>query len=122
SGEVTFNKKVVPGGTVTLWPQKGSPYTLHIQSDGTYSGTDLPVGEMLVTIETESASTEGKKQEYGEGGHRMRMSPPPGGGTGDKRKSGGYVKIRDKYSNKNRPGLKVSLEPGAQTKNFDLTN
>jgi hypothetical protein len=119
SGEVTYKGSPVRGGTVTFHSQDAGSYKVMIHPDGTYSGTDLPAGEMLATIETESAKTIADKSAYGDY-ENYKLSPPPDGRKTTST-SGQYVEIPEKYANKNRSGLKVTLTSGRQTHNFDLT-
>src|SRR5262249_32043932 len=119
SGEVTFKGKLVKGGTVTFHPVSGPSATAFIQADGTYSVTDVIPGEMVATIETESAAGKrGKAVQYGEAeGKKYEMSPRPDYAKG-KTATFEYTKIPEKYANKNRSGLAATLTSGRNTKNF----
>src|SRR5262245_44036333 len=99
-GKVTYKGQALPAGSVTFQLSEGGIFTYPIQPDGTYSGTDLPAGEYVVTVETESANPNAKKATYEkkgkEGGdpndYRKRMQErgqvPEGAGN-----KGSYVKI-----------------------------
>lgn len=119
SGEVTYKGQKLPSGSVTFHPTKGAPIRAPIGADGGYSATDLPAEDMQVTIETDSAKppVDPTKQGYG-GGRQMRMSPGPKDKSAAPQAT--YVKIPDKYGNKNRSGLTAKLVPGHNTVNFDL--
>jgi len=117
SGKVTYKGAPVTGGNLMLTAKKGGAInSIIISPDGTYSLTDLPEGEMTVTIETESIKESGA-EEYG--GKKMPTSPQPKGANIVK---GKYVKIPDKYNNINTSGLSVTLTAGDNTKDFDLTD
>ena len=92
-------------------------YPLNISAEGTYTGQDLPAGDAQVTIETDSVA--GSKPAAAYQGRKVAMSPLP---YPEKAVALEAVKIPEKYKNKNRSGLKVTLEAGSQTKNFDLTD
>src|SRR2546421_12867772 len=53
NGKVTYKGAAVPAGTITFNAKAGK-YTTSLSTDGTYSSSDLPIGEMVVTVETES--------------------------------------------------------------------
>src|ERR1700720_3799155 len=71
SGKITYKGAPVTAGNGIFYPKEGGAITMAIGPDGTYSGTDLPLGEGDVTIETESAN---KKGAAGYGGGKMPMS------------------------------------------------
>jgi len=51
-GKVAYKGAPVTGGTLTLYSASGSPYPLSIKPDGTFSVSDVPVGDMRVGIDT----------------------------------------------------------------------
>src|SRR5207237_8004556 len=123
SGKITYNGKAVPAGSVAFYAPEGGFYNYQLQSDGTYSGTDLPAGgELVVTVETETANP--KKAEYGrgkEGGNpsdyekKMRdMGKVPSGPSNP----GEYVKIPAKYAKRDTSPLKVTLSRGDNRGDF----
>jgi hypothetical protein len=131
SGKITYKGEQVTKGTVTFHPAEGPPYPIAIGSDGTYSMTDVPTGDMVVTVETESAKQQtmptyggrmGKQAEAeaNKGEAKGRMGP--GGGSpapSDFQQGGGkYTKIPDKYSKKETSPLKTNLTRGKNT--FDI--
>lgn len=123
SGKVTHKGDPVMGGQMMFYTKDAGSYPATIGADGTYSVTDLPAGELTVTIETESLNPKGKidPKDYGggkAGGKKMTMGPVPEGfATGNR---GQYVKIPPKYADKNKSGLTITLVAGAQTHDFDL--
>jgi len=56
-GKVTHNGAPVTGGSITLHPASGAPFSISIKADGSFEVGDAPVGPMKVTIETDSVST-----------------------------------------------------------------
>src|ERR1700682_6061894 len=66
TGSVTYNDKPVTGGTITFQAEAGGTYPFTIQPDGTYSSiSEMPTGEMAVSIETESLNKDKKTPDYG---------------------------------------------------------
>jgi hypothetical protein len=135
SGKVTYKGQPVPGGTVSFHRQgedKSGVYTFVLSSEGTYTGTDLPAEEMLVTIETESVnpkqatSTYGPAGQGGKGGMSaddMRKKMMERGAVPKTaEKSGQYVEIPKKYGDKTSSPLKKTLTSGTNEFNFDLTD
>jgi hypothetical protein len=123
SGKVTYHDQPVAGGTVTFIPKEGPVYMRPIEANGTYAATEIPSGEYVVTIETESANKDKERKQqaqYGRGRGKMAMSPAPEGApTG----GGEYVKIPAKYGDKAKTPLKdVQVADGRNTKDFDLTD
>lgn len=134
-GKVTYKGTPVTAGTVTFQPKEGGGlYPVPIQADGTYAARDLPYGEMVVTIETESANPKPKptmmdyrKDRMGKvrGGNDTKKpvqmtSPTPK--DAPKAEQGKYVRIPVKYGSKDQSGLAVNLTSGNQEENFNLTD
>lgn len=122
SGEVTYKGQKLGGGTITLYFEK-TETTLTITSDGTFTGSDLPSGEVLVSIETDSVKGQGTTSAAGErggAGQKRTFSPAPPDVAGGAASQATYVKIPDKYKNKNKSGLTWDLKPGRNTKVFEL--
>jgi hypothetical protein len=70
SGKVSYKDQPVTAGNISFHAQQadgtpGPQHTFPINPDGTYSGYDLPPGDMKVTIETESANKDRKMPVYG---------------------------------------------------------
>jgi hypothetical protein len=138
SGKVTYNGQPVPAGSITFHPvsdkstdQGGLGIYNYSIKDGMYSGTDLPTGEMVVTIETETANPNPTKAKAAPQGAAKRGDP-----TGDYQKkmqemgkvpadaatnAGPYVKIPPRYAVKAKSPLKVTVTKGKNTNDFDLT-
>lgn len=139
SGTVTYKGAAVTGGILAFHSDTGA-YTAVINADGTYTVTDLPEGEVVVTVDTENLNPERKIPEYNEksggavgakygksaqpaapsqgGKTKQETSPVPEGAP--KAEVGQYVKIPRTYSDKTKSSLKVTLQTGKQQHNFEL--
>jgi hypothetical protein len=127
SGKVTSGGKVVPAGNIAFHhPDKGT-YRSTLDSDGTYAITDLPTGELVVTVETESVNPGKKAPTYGgDKGSKMyqeRLAAEQKKGMAAARTPPQtYVKIPAKYANSKTSPLKATIVAGRQVKEFDLTD
>src|SRR5829696_1964631 len=92
SGAVSYNGKPVTGGSMTLYVGDGI-YPVAISADGTYSATQIPEGEAIVTVDTEALNP--NKPKYGDGRPQGGMSPVPEGAS--QGPTGKYVKLPAKY-------------------------
>jgi len=127
SGKVTYGGKVVPAGNIAFHhPDKGT-YRSTLDSDGTYAITDVPTGEMVVTVETESVNPSKKQPTYGgDKGSNMykeRLAAEQKKGTAAARTPPQtYLKIPAKYANTKTSPLTMTIVAGRQVKEFDLTD
>jgi hypothetical protein len=121
SGSVTKGGKPLPGGTIGFVTPDGNTYSTDIGADGTYSIKDLPDGELVVIVETESVNPDRKGESGGKDkGRRESVAQqqppsgyPPSGGTtsglgGDKK----YVPINKKYASHKTSPLTHTLKSG----------
>jgi hypothetical protein len=117
SGKITYKGQPLKGGTIAFMSKEGA-YTGAIRSDGTYDIKDLPVGQMEVTIETESMNPNIKKQTYGKKGG---ASPMP---SSAQEKAAGasdnYVHIPPRFGDRANSKLTATLTTGQQTKDWEL--
>jgi hypothetical protein len=140
SGKVTNKGNILPGGTVTFWPQGSeagvSPVFAKIQDDGSYAAVKVPAGEVAVTVETESLAGRAQTGIPGMGkrkdGRPMPGGPPPeimaqinearGGNVQAEVKAASdkYRPIDKKYSNTQLSGFKLTVHSGTQEFNIDL--
>ena len=60
SGNITYDGKPLKAGTLQFHTKEGVAYDGRISPDGTYSASDLPEGEMVVTVITESPEPRSK--------------------------------------------------------------
>jgi len=146
SGKVTYKGAPVTGGLLAFHGDAGG-YSAAITPDGTYHVVDLPPGEVVVTVDTESINPNVKQETYtgqssggapgGMGGMYGKKpatsAPPPssklakqekspagesaGAGGGE---SGQYVKIPRLYADRTKSPLKVTIQPGNQEHNFEV--
>jgi hypothetical protein len=134
-GKVTYNGQPVTGGTLTIHaPGIGARYSLSIGADGTYAGTDLPAGDCVVTVDTESLNpAKVRKQPAAYGGKNdpmqdyskkmaERMGKQPAAETTEKQPAGVYVKIPARYADAEKSPLRVELDSGDQKKDIALTD
>jgi hypothetical protein len=139
TGKVMHKGDILPGGTVTFWPQVAGNVPAHakIAADGTYSAKAVPVGEVVVTVETESLSGAPKPIMHRTGktkdGRPVPGGPPPevmerieaamqqtGTRPPEERERGNYVRIDQKYARPDHSGLKTTVQSGSQEFNIDL--
>lgn len=132
-GKITYKGEAVPAGSLAFHLPEGGMFPYALLADGSYSGSDLPLGEYVVTVETESANPKGKsaksydqKQKAREGGdpddYMKKMKERgqvPNESPGN---AGPYVKIPAKYSDKKTSPLKANLVNGNNELNFELTD
>jgi hypothetical protein len=128
SGQVTYKGNPVPGGTIQFHVEGKAPYASALGKDGTYEITDVPTGEMVVTVETEflNPARKGASAYGGDKGakdYAARMKAEMQAGAPVKQATvGQYVKIPKKYGNSKTSPLTVTLEAGRQLKSFDLAD
>jgi hypothetical protein len=121
SGKVTYKDAPVSGGNITFKPEKEGPvYFRPLAADGTYSLTDVPAGNYVVTIETESINPSRKKPTYGRAGVGAPPAEPiPASAVTS---AGTYVKIPAKYADVKTSGLKATLGGDKKGQDFPLTD
>jgi hypothetical protein len=128
SGSLTYNGQPIKSGVMQLYTPDGVAYAAQISSDGTYSATDIPTGELIITVETEStkpAKTYKGTEAAGRMQQMKQVGRRPGGGDG-----GGtaepppvhYIKIPAMYSNPKTSPLTVDVKAGRQVHNIELTD
>jgi hypothetical protein len=124
SGNVTYKGRPVTGGSIWLYPKetlggKYPPkYSGTIRPDGTFTLTGVPLGSMIVTIDTKSVKDFGSAAALDSGGvdaaMKGKMMAKPGGGPV-------YVAIPDKYSDPKTSGLTWDVTGGVkENHDFDL--
>jgi hypothetical protein len=127
-GSVTYQGQPVKGGTVQFVTPEGTAYSTQIGGDGTYSISDVPDGELVITVETESVNPDKKTTAAGKDAEkRMKMTqqPPPegrGGGATPAEKVAQYRKIPDKYGKAQTSPRTVNARSGRQVHNIELTD
>jgi hypothetical protein len=124
---VTYHGAPVTGGTITFQPVngKGGGYLGPINPDGTYSFSDVPLGDMKVIISTAGV---GESQDV----HMKAMmdragvvAKPPEGqavvGPPADGKRAMKVEIPQKYTGNDSP-LQVTITGSSQNQDFDLVD
>jgi hypothetical protein len=120
-GKITYKGADVTGGSIVFYPASGGPIPGYIKPDGSYIASDIPPGEVTVTIETASVQNTGKA--ILPPGGKM----PPGGDAGkypgaNMPTGGKVIQIPAKYADRNKSGLKFTVGKGKVEKNFELTD
>lgn len=130
SGSVNYKGKPVTGGQVLFYSgTNGTPYSATIAPDGTYSIADIPAGELVVCVDTESLSPEQKESAGKDAKRREAMmgnrQPPAGrggsgGGAAAAEAEGKYVKLPAKYANPKTSPVTYTTKTGRQVYNIEL--
>ncbi len=109
SGKVTYLGKEVTGGTIKFHPSGGgAPLQAAINRDGTYSFVNAPVGQVKVTVETESIKPPANL-------------PPEAKAYAEKNpKSPVYVPVPLTYADVAKTSLSYDVVKGENKKDFDL--
>ena len=120
SGNITYDGKPLKAGTLQFHTKEGVAYDGRISLDGTYSASDLPEGEMVVTVITEHLNPARKgpppSKDYD---RRMKAQQQPEGPAAAPPEEP-YTKIPDKYSKPNTSPLSVKLKGGRQVQDLEL--
>jgi len=126
SGKLTYKNQPIKGGNMRLYAADGSSYDAIISSDGTYSSTNAPTGEVVVTVETESINPHKTAPKSAEAQMRMKAmdmsSRRPGSQGPEVKPTDNYIKIPEKYSNPKTSPLTLTLKNGRQVHDIDLTD
>src|SRR5262249_50745425 len=110
SGSLTYKGQPIKAGTMAFHTPDGVSYKANLSPDGTYSATDIPVGELVATVETESINA--KKTAGGANAAAYQRAgagqqqPPPGVAAAP---VGEYIKIPGKYANPKTSPLTVKI-------------
>lgn len=124
SGHVRYKGSAVPAGVVTFHVEDKGSYTGHLNSSGAYEISDVPIGEAVVTVDTEVYNPKKKAaRDYGDGKGAadyakriaiekpMKETPPAE-----------FMALPAKYLTKKDSPLKATVEAGKQVKDFELTD
>jgi hypothetical protein len=127
SGVVRYKGEILKAGNITFHTQdqKGN-YQSSISPEGKYEITDVPIGTLEVTVETDSLNPDKKVPVYGAGrggkgkagSEQAKMMGAPDPATLASR----FRAIPKKYADKKTSGLTATLKAGSQTIDFDLTD
>jgi hypothetical protein len=117
SGKLSYKGDPIKAGVMQFHTQEQGVYAATINPDGTYTATQLPIGTVVVTVETESINPNRKQTNYGRGKNQMKMSKaettPP---------TLEYLQIPPKYAQATTSGITIELKPGKNKQNLDLTD
>ena len=129
SGSVTYKGKPVPAGTVQYFTSDGVAYASPIAKDGTYSITDLPVGDMVVVVETKSATEQTIKKDKDTDRRMGSVQSRPGSNEAGSAASAAtaveapvYMMIPEKYEKKATSPLTYTTKQGRNVNNIELTD
>jgi hypothetical protein len=127
SGKLTYNNQPIKAGNMLLHTPDGVAYPAQISPDGTYSATDVPTGELVVTIDTEPLSPKSTKKGAQEESMRMKQMQGmeqrrPAGADPGADPTANYIKIPAKYASPKTSPVKVTLSAGKQSKDINLTD
>jgi hypothetical protein len=125
AGKITYKGQPVKGGTMKFFGTDGVGYDAKILPTGAYSATDIPIGELVVTVDTESLKPKDIVPKGKDADARMKMA-----GGGQKapedrivyKPEDLYVQIPAKYGTPKTSPLKVTVSKGRNTQDFDLTD
>ncbi|MFO0936840.1 MAG: hypothetical protein U0798_10040 [Gemmataceae bacterium] len=100
-------------------------YSGKIDSDGTYTASDLPAGELVVTVDTEALKPKAATGSMADKYNKMQaaqMKSAPGKTNSQDENTTNYVKIPTKYNNAKTSPLTITLTSGRQVKDLELTD
>jgi hypothetical protein len=137
TGTVTYKGQPIHEGGIVFAPESGGRPVSAIIKDGKYTAEKVPPGPAKVSITSMySKEATGFAAKMGGGGTpeltKKMEGPPPDAPLppearrmmekrstmGEESKKG--VKIPDKYADPDKSGLTYTVQPGSQTKDFNL--
>ncbi len=108
SGKVIYGKDPLKGGFLTFTPEKGPPVHAKIESNGEYHVNNVPVGEVKITVQGETAT----------GADFVNKAGPPMPKSPEEMKQmmmpKNEVKIPTKYSDPAKSDLTYTVVEGPQ--------
>jgi hypothetical protein len=118
AGKVTLDGKAVTGGTITLYQNNGKRVLIPIGPEGDFISPNVPVGEVRVSIETESAKMPAEAPD--EIAMPKNIDPEMAKFM-EQFKKPAYVAIPKRYNDPGTSGLTITITQGKQARDFDLT-
>jgi hypothetical protein len=140
TGTVTYQGKPIPAGYIVFTPESGAPAVNAPINDGKYTAEKVPTGPAKVTVTSlymEDKASNLKANRMGAGTMpaeaMAKMGAPPkdapipeearermsrGAASFTQSKKG--LKIPDKYGDPAKSGLTYTVQPGSQSKDFNL--
>jgi hypothetical protein len=131
SGKVLFQGKPLTGGMVQIINAKTGSLSSPIGEDGSYQFTDVPAGEVKVSVTGPAPEPEGRDLPPGLDMAKIRESNPGVSDEGIMSKMGMRppsrgksravaVSLPEKYSNPDESGLTFTVTGGSQTHDITL--
>jgi len=122
TGKVTYNGRLLKGGSVTYVSTEGKPsISGSISEDGSYTLVKVPVGLVKICVDTESLNPANIPKAPMKYGPPAGQSAPEGFSSGDadtaKKR---FVKIPETYGKEETTTLTYSVTPGDQQHDIDL--
>jgi hypothetical protein len=123
SGKITYKGQPLKGGMLKFFASADSTgYDGIISPSGNYNATDIPIGDLIVTVDTEHLKAAGKpKGKDADKYTKMGGQAPPPGITPVKSEDL-YTEIPKKYNSTKTSPLKVTVSKGKSTKDIELTD
>lgn len=121
-GKVSFQNKLLPGGTIHFFQEQEKVGSFMIRGDGSYAA-EVPLGPAKVAVETVSVKYQDREvilkvmKEHGFDVDPKQRKPESPAFTGLKQ---AYVEIPEHYSDPEKSGLEHKVVHGRQTRDFDL--
>lgn len=130
SGALTYKGQPIKAAVMYFHDSQGVAYEAKVGTDGTYSAADIPVGELVATVNTEALNPGKTGAPSGpQADARMKQAQAvsrrpdaPSGGAAAPPPSSYYVKIPAKYAKPNTSTASITTKPGRQVINIDLTD
>ena len=119
SGKVYYKDAPLKGGTVTFVGSENASFLAEIQDDGSYSIVKAPLGEVSITVETESLKPANPN---------MLRNKPPADAVGNYKppdveaRAKRYMPIPGRYADPGQSGLKYTVKAGKQEHDINLQN
>ncbi len=119
SGKVTYRGAPLPGGSITIVPEKGNAAQTvsgKIESNGTYSVSNVPVGAVKVSIRVSEPTPFAEarippSEMAAKGNEAVKPRANPAQPT---------VRLPLEYSDPEKSGLRYTINGGSQTQDIDL--
>jgi hypothetical protein len=124
SGKLTYKGKPIKGGILKFYNDQGTGYDANISQDGTFSATDIPMGELVVVVDTDSlkpSDTATKSKESSMRKNAAQQQPPPGVAAPPKLEDI-FVQVPAKYKNPKTSTMTITIVKGRNVKDIDLTD
>jgi hypothetical protein len=112
TGKVSYKGETVPAGTVAFFGPSDQVASAPIGPDGTFTATDVPLGQVKVTVNTPRPEAELKKA-------AKQMKKRFGKGN-DFPETTNSVSVPEKYGDPSKSPLGLTVKEGSQPYDIDL--